>query len=299
MFKSRIDDIKRGINLISKDIRHIPIIGMKIKDFLEYLKYIIVYKKYLKENRIYKDMYKGKRCFVIGNGPSLEKQDLSLLKDEIVITVNSMSSTPAFETIKPKFHVVIDYLRFTKAIPEFYQKLLDLKKTKHKATYFFPVEFKKFVEENGISQGLDVKYLCRKLYSTRIYDIDFTKRIPFYPNVVNAALSLAIYLGFSEIYLLGCDLTNLAKTYDDEGHFSGPSHFYTKETNEKELQGIKSIFEDIDNERMLSTSYGILKQHRLTNYYAESKGIKIFNATRGGNIDVYPWVKYESLFKKS
>src|SRR6185295_12690269 len=37
----------------------------------------------LKRNEIFRDRHKGKRCFVIGNGPSLKNQDLSLLADEI------------------------------------------------------------------------------------------------------------------------------------------------------------------------------------------------------------------------
>ena len=40
------------------------------------------------EMEFYRDRYKGKRCFVIGNGPSLNKHDLKLLEDEYTFAVN-------------------------------------------------------------------------------------------------------------------------------------------------------------------------------------------------------------------
>ncbi len=36
----------------------------------------------------YQNLYNGKRCFVIGNGPSLKNTDLSLLKDEYAFGMN-------------------------------------------------------------------------------------------------------------------------------------------------------------------------------------------------------------------
>ena len=44
------------------------------------------------ENRsrleVYRDLHRGKRCFVIGNGPSLKQTDLSLLKNEFTFGLN-------------------------------------------------------------------------------------------------------------------------------------------------------------------------------------------------------------------
>ena len=34
--------------------------------------------------------FAGKRCFIVGNGPSLNKLDLNLLKDEFSFAVNSI-----------------------------------------------------------------------------------------------------------------------------------------------------------------------------------------------------------------
>jgi hypothetical protein len=46
-------------------------------------------------------------------------------------------------------------------------------------------------------------------------------------------------------------------------------------------------------------AYGyVFELFRLTNDYALSKGVKIFNATKGGTLDVFPRIKYEELFNE-
>ena len=37
----------------------------------------------LKNNKKFKNIHEGKRCFIIANGPSIKTQDLRLLKNEI------------------------------------------------------------------------------------------------------------------------------------------------------------------------------------------------------------------------
>ena len=69
---------------------------------------------YLTENerklKALKNKHKGKRCFVIGNGPSLNKMDLSLLKNEYTFGVNGVFY--AFDELgfMPTYYVVEDRL---------------------------------------------------------------------------------------------------------------------------------------------------------------------------------------------
>lgn len=55
-----------------------------------------------------KDKYKGKRCFIIGNGPSLNKCDLSLLEDEYTFGVNGIFYKTDEMGFKPTFYMVED-----------------------------------------------------------------------------------------------------------------------------------------------------------------------------------------------
>ena len=75
-------------------------------------KSLIKYKKLLDRNKELVGKYQGRRCFVVGNGPSLKNQDLTKLKGEVVFTVNWMMRSPLFDTLKPTYHVIIDKLGF-------------------------------------------------------------------------------------------------------------------------------------------------------------------------------------------
>ena len=48
---------------------------------------ILLYRNLLQNNKKLKNKHKGQRCFVLCNGPSVAGQDLSPLKNEVVITV--------------------------------------------------------------------------------------------------------------------------------------------------------------------------------------------------------------------
>ena len=64
--------------------------------------------KQLLRNIELKDIYTGQRCFVLGNGPSLNNQKIELLKDEVVFMVNRSFLDPRYADISPKYHVIID-----------------------------------------------------------------------------------------------------------------------------------------------------------------------------------------------
>ncbi len=58
------------------------------------------------------------------------------------------------------------------------------------------------------------------------------------------------------------------------------------------------LHRDTSNEYMLKAYGYVFELFRLTNDYALSKGVKIFNATKGGTLDVFPRIKYEELFNE-
>ena len=48
----------------------------------------------LARNSVFRNRHKGQRCFVIGNGPSLKTQDLSLLAREITFVMSGFWKHP-------------------------------------------------------------------------------------------------------------------------------------------------------------------------------------------------------------
>ena len=89
--------------------------------------------------------------------------------------------------------------------------------------------------------------------------------------VYEGALQLAVYMGFSEIYLLGTDCCQ----YDGE-----KQHFVSNYSIEKSILHIDDMF----------LAYQSAKK------YADAHGIKIFNATRGGDLEIFERVDFDKLF---
>ena len=61
------------------------------------------------ENINLKDCHRGERCFILATGPSIQKQDLTLLKNEICISVSNFFVHPDYKKIKPLYHCIAPY----------------------------------------------------------------------------------------------------------------------------------------------------------------------------------------------
>ena len=84
-------------------------------------------------------------------------------------------------------------------------------------------------------------------------------------------------MGISEIYLLGVDC-NYITNGSNQDHFC--DNYIQK--------GKEHIPANVDGMR---TAYQVAKQ------YAEENNIKIYNATRGGKLEIFERVDFDSLFQ--
>jgi hypothetical protein len=62
-----------------------------------------------------RDLHKGQRCFILCNGPSVKRQDISVLRNEHVLSVSSGYQHPDYAAISPAYHFVpqLTYGRLT------------------------------------------------------------------------------------------------------------------------------------------------------------------------------------------
>src|SRR5438445_9458842 len=81
------------------------VIGRALK-FSRALAFSLVHRRDLKQNRRFRDKHRGQRCFILCNGPSVLKQDLLPLRDEIVMSVSNGYLHKDFALIKPAYHFV-------------------------------------------------------------------------------------------------------------------------------------------------------------------------------------------------
>ena len=221
-----------------------------------------------------------KRIFVLGNGPSLKKTDLALLKDEITIGFNGIFLHKSFV---PTIHIVEDHLVAEDRAEEIRKMKCPVKIYPSYLAYCLPEQ------ENTIF----LNHLPRKSFPV---DTDFSDRaeeITYTGGTVTyTGLQVAASLGFEEIILIGVDASYkvenverstdygtgvLESKSDDVNHFD-PSYF-----------GKGYRWHDPNVHTMLQA-------YRKVRNYAERTDKRVVNATIGGELEVFPRVNYWDLF---
>lgn len=251
----------------------------------------------LAPNGEYKDRYKGKRCFIVGNGPSLKKQDLSKLADEYVFTVNYAHRLAQFDAIRSNFHLLMDDKLFDDggASAQEILRRLDPAQT----TLFLLAPESGEPVPAALTGDLTVRYLASagNVIDDEPWQYDPTEALTATANVVHTAALLAVYMGFTEIYFLGCDCTGIVpniQSVERRDKIEG----YAYEVSEKEKQAnIKAYAEHRIS--MYETFYGWAKVfygYRRLHELEKSNGVHFYNATGGGILDELETADYDSLF---
>jgi Protein of unknown function DUF115 len=235
-----------------------------------------------------RNRFKGQdRCFLIGNGPSLNQTDLSLLRDEVTFAVNGFFLKAADLDWKPTFYCVEDHLVAEDRAPWINDFHGPIKFFPAYLGYVFPAD------DNTIFYN----HRPRKSYP---HGFDFSReadKITYTGCTVTFSLmQLAAYLGFRNIYLIGVDAsydipkdTQETKAYgvgvldmksDDPNHFD-PNYF-----------GKGFRWHDPQVDKMLE-AYAEARRS------LEGTGQTIYNATIGGQLEVFERVDYASLFPRA
>lgn len=281
-----------------------------LKKFRNLVKRWILYasnRDLLARNKALKDSQKGKRCFIIGSGPSIKNQDLSKLKDEETFAVTSFWNHPdhEYKKINPKYYTIFDPDIFpppdgiqTKGL---YLRDLFLAKADILAScptkFFFHINAKALVEQYNILSKNEIYYLVFDGFfrDNLRFNLEIDKVLPYGKNVIVPTIIIAAFMGFEEIYLLGCDHDFLA--YPE--HYEGFKHFFEEpKYDSNNFQDVKKYaltvmpYEAlIDNIKILFKNYRLLK----SKLEKERPNVKIYNATPNSFLDVFPFIKYEDV----
>ncbi|MCR5123043.1 MAG: DUF115 domain-containing protein, partial [Ruminococcus sp.] len=239
-------------------------------------KNMIVVKKYVSEIKKLKDSFAGKRCFIIGNGPSLRPNDLDALKKagEICFASNRVYHIYDKTSWRPDIYCVQDYKLICKSSDE-----LNAIAAKHK--FIGIVSFHKYPAVKGfIKLLLDT----REFYPNRPeFSDDPTNRIYEGYTVTYMCIQIAAYLGFKEMVLLGVD-----HSYGKE---KNPDGTVTHNSNTKDH------FSEQDKADNLPELFKSTLAYEAARDYVEKHGIKIFNATRGGKLEVFERRTFEEIME--
>lgn len=259
---------------------------------------------YLANNRRFKGMHKNQRCFILGNGPSLKEEDLSQLGNEIVFTVNQASRNPQFGMLKSNYHFWADpnFFKISKENPEDIELLNTMMSAadfNHDMQCFFPIQQMDFVHDFGIDKKLNVNYFYTGLY---MYDgfskeIDFAKCVAGFGTVVQWCITMAIYMGFKEIYLLGCDNTSIITTVKSVLHKNDDSD-YAYNVSENEKKRMEKMLANSSLEAYLQSYLRTLQDYRRLYDYCRERGIELVNCSAETVIDSIPKMRLIDVLKR-
>jgi hypothetical protein len=270
-----------------------------IPEFTEYITKIFTNWQWLNHNNSLKSRYKERRCFVIGNGSSLNTQDISLLKNEVTICANSFFHNIVLNCWQPTFYCVIDPIHFKKPFATTF--FTNLTGRVHETTFVLPLIEKEMVDTIGVLSGYNKNYvlfypsvLKKSLSESQVGSVDLTGPIPGIQSVSQMGIMLAIYLGCNPVYLIGMDHDWLK--YFQPG-VEYPRHFYENKDAEDHAKNYTHS-EELTYKGNLINMLKLWEGYEHLREYANNNNVTIINATNGGYLDVFERVKYESLFEQ-
>ena len=242
----------------------------------------------LKDNERLKNSFSGKRCFIIGNGPSIKKEDLSLLKNQTVFTVNDMYLYEQFSQLNTDYHLLFDPA-YINQFDTIVNKINSF--SENPPVLLTSLDYKNTIRDKEIKNQI--------IYLKSGFDVDHLKYVglnidgllPYYCTVIQYAISFAIECGFSQIYLLGCDCTGIENFIDrKKGELPKSYCFDMKDEDEKLIAPTM-----IGSEHAFYEWYHVFKSYRLLNDVAKERKIEIIDLTADGILDVFPKLRLNNV----
>ena len=236
-----------------------------------------------------RDKFTGKRVYVIGNGPSLSRTPMDMLIGEYSIAMNRIAAIYKQTKWRPDFFVCTTT---NVRKPDWHK---DIMRTIDQDIVTFAWDQLR----ETIGEKNNIYYLnCTHGSETTDQPLlewwsdDISERVCKYGTSMLVAMQIAFYLGFGEIYIVGADLG-----FTDS--------IFTKLFRRARLKKIAQLFD----KNHFFPGYGspggsakyfnrnMTAAHQLIKKVADRKKIKIFNATLGGKLNVYPRVDFTCATK--
>ncbi len=242
-----------------------------------------------------KDVHKGKRAFIIGNGPSLKQTDTSKLKNEITFGMNRIylafpewGFTTSYLCVTNDL-VVEQFVDDISALP--IPKFIAWRSHRHFKAQFSNSQFSNspIPESPASSLQSPISSLPTFVYTTYTgpkFSTDVRWRVWEGATVTNLALQLAFHMGIEKAILIGVDHNfadkgeankTIVSQGDDANHFM-PNYFG---------KGVKWQLPDLDTSEI---GYALARDAYL------KAGREVVDATIGGKLKIFPKVEYGSLF---
>lgn len=231
----------------------------------------------MRKLRALKDIHKGERCVIIGNGPSLNKTDVQMIRSETTFGLNRIYLAWEEWGFSTSYFLSVNDL----VIEQCAQEIMNLK-----MPLFVSWRARRWLEPK------DNLHFLYTTYTGPVFARDVSKRLWEGATVTYTALQLAYHMGFSTVVLIGVDhsFASLEERFakgkpnqmvesqgDDPNHFS-PQYFG---------KGFRWQLPDLETSTIA---------YRMAHQAFLEDGREVLDATIGGKLDVFPKVNYDQYF---
>jgi hypothetical protein len=228
-------------------------------------------RKSITQVKKYKDAHKGQRAFIMGNGPSLAKTDVSLLAKEITFGMNRVYLAYPEWGFENDYFVSINNLVMEQASDDI---------SKLNMPKFLSWRSHSLMKEDSSNVFLHTTYERPKFAK------DLWARIWEGATVTYVALQVAYYMGFDPVILIGVDHNFNSKgkansTVVSEG--KDRDHFDSRYFG----RGFRWQLPDLETSEVA---------YKMAREAFEADGRRVLDATIGGKLNVFPKVEYDLLF---
>lgn len=248
-------------------------------------------------------IHSSRSAFVVGNGPSIRHQDLAPLAGHVTIVANAFWKHPLMNlrtdgmasAWQPRYYAMLDPL-YTDGSAPMAAHFAQVRARAPDCVFFLTCEGCRLVQRHQLLPAERIRACAFVGNMTRVPEVryDLTGVLPSVQSVSLFGILAALFMGCNPIYLLGLDHDWLSRPSVRCRHFySGPSVEDHPEVIAIERQASLGYLANVEAVATLFKSYERVRE------LAAGLGVAIFNATRGGFLDVFPRVPYEDIVRRA
>lgn len=235
-----------------------------------------------------RNTHQGESCFVVANGPSLTAEDLTVLHDHRVFSFGAKRINKIYTQTKWRPDVLaasdLNYIQ------KYFEEICAMQES----PLLLPCQALINLNLPVLKNAIYYPFLQVGQRRDAWFNYDVEKGVHFWGTITVKMINFAVYMGFAKIYLLGVDnhyplITDAnGKTVLDSTQKTHFSNDYNTEEERRKLEE--------ETENLVESFRYITKGFETAKYFCDQRRIEVYNATRGGELEVFPRVEFDSLF---
>ena len=237
--------------------------------------------KYAKRLAQLKNIHSDETCFIVGNGPSLTADDLSMMKEKGIPSFAFNKIFLIFDKTdwRPTYYVSQDEKTLMNCTKEVNAMQVDIK--------FIPLIHKYY-------HYVDIENAYYfQIKNTDLIHYDFSDDISEFignsSTVAFSAAQIAAYMGFKRIYLLGID-HQFSRFKNEAGELiidKSVKDYFADNYHDSTEKDLNTPNPDVSTRAFLAMKA-----------YCDKHGIEVYNATRGGKLEVFPRADFDKVINE-